>query len=63
MPDPVNEDDLPENHAVQQITDLLLGMDGMTNCMALGILEVCKMHIFEMNHCDNEDHPEKLDLS
>ena len=57
---PVTEDDLPENHAVDTIMELLMGMDGMTNCMALGILETCKFIIFEDIHCMNEDHLEKL---
>ena len=36
----------PETYAVRHITDFLSGMDGMTNCMALGILECVKQGIF-----------------
>lgn len=56
---PVTEDDMPENYAVDRIIEILMGMDGMTNCTALGILENCKFILFEMIHCKNEKHVEK----
>ena len=57
-----SEEDLyPENAAVKKIMELLTGMDGMTNVMALGILECVKQAIFEEIHCAQEDHPENYE--
>ena len=46
--DDIDENMEPEIYAVKRIVDLLHEMDGMTNCMALGILECVKQEIFEM---------------
>jgi len=51
---PVKDDYFPENHCVSEIFDLLIGMDGMNNCMALGILECVKECIFR-NMGDDEE--------
>jgi len=48
----------PEDYAVDKILDLLNGMDGMTNCMAFGILECVKQEIAENIHTDNHGHLE-----
>lgn len=54
------ESDLPENVAVNKILNVLMGMDGMNNCMALGILECVKQVIFHnMQNKQNDD--ESLD--
>jgi len=56
----MSDPELPENYAVNKIMDILTSMDGMNNCMALGILECVKQMIFEMMQ-DKEDYWEETD--
>lgn len=58
MTAPYEPPELPENAAVDKIYQILCDMDGMTNCMALGILESVKQMIYENIHTENQNHPE-----
>ncbi len=48
------EEASPENHAVQHIFAFLVEMDGMNNCMALGILECVRQAIYQNMAEDDE---------